>query len=129
MTESVSTMPPAEIAFFQRLTGRYAGFEHLFQHEPTDNETLCGLGERGTPMSNNGLAHIKADAVIIWDEHFAHLPEDIRFPLFDDYVEEITAWVVGAGKALPFWQHCFGEQRFFRTMKGTEEHAKLWNQL
>ena len=26
----------------------------------------------------------------------------MRQPLFDDYVEEITAWVLGAGKALPF---------------------------
>lgn len=63
------------------------------------------------------------------DEHFRHLPPDVRGPLFDDYVEEITAWVVGVGKALPFWQHCFGEQRFFRTTPGSEEHERLWNEL
>ena len=38
----------------------------------------------------------------MWDEHFRHLPAAVRRPLFDDYVEEITAWVLGAGKALPF---------------------------
>eukprot|EP00964_Phaeocystis_antarctica_P135611 scaffold99957_cov66-Phaeocystis_antarctica.AAC.2 len=35
----------------------------------------------------------QADAVIAWDEHFKHLPDGVREPLFDDYVEEITTWV------------------------------------
>ena len=80
----------------------HQGFEHLFQHDEEDATALCGLGERGTPTCNNCLGHIKADATIAWDEHFKHLPDGVRQPLFDDYVEEITAWVLGAGKALPF---------------------------
>ena len=56
----------------------------------------------------------------------------MREPLFDDYVEEITVWVLGAGKALPFWQQCFlsesGSLRFFKTQPGSEEHIRLWQE-
>ena len=56
----------------------------------------------------------------------------MREPLFDDYVEEMTAWVLGAGKALPFWQQCFlsesGSLRFFKTQPGSEEHIRLWQE-
>ena len=69
----------------------------------------------------------------MWDEHFRHLPEAVRRPLFDDYVEELTSWVVGAGKALPFWRRCFvsekGALRFFKTHKNSEEHARLWQEI
>ena len=74
----------------------------------------------------------QADAVIAWDEHFKHLPDAVRAPLFDDYVEEITAWVLGADKALPFWQQCFLSEnsrlRFFKTHPGSEEHIRLWQE-
>lgn len=126
------SMEPAEVGFFRRLASRYQGFEHLFQHDADDATTLCGLGERGTPSCNNCLGNIKADAVIAWDEHFKHLPDGVREPLFDDYVEEMTAWVLGAGKALPFWQQCFlsesGSLRFFKTQPGSEEHIRLWQE-
>ena len=40
----------------------------------------------------------------------------------------MTNWVVGTSKALPFWQHCFTERRFFKTKPGSEEHVRLWEE-
>lgn len=59
--EGADARHAGEAGFFARLAERYDGFEHLFQHEePAEAETLCGLGERGTPSCNNCLANVKA---------------------------------------------------------------------
>ena len=57
------------------------------------------------------------------------LPEHIRTTLLSEFIEEITLEALGATEVYAFWRDCFGGQPFFRTRKGTEEHAQLWETL
>ena len=53
------------------------------------------------------------------------LPEVMDI-LFVDYVEEITAQVVGVRKMLAFFQYCFQDQEYCVTELGDEDHA-FWD--
>ena len=54
-------------------------------------------------------------AVSLVGEHFRALQPEIRDILFHDYVEEITAQVVGVRKMLAFFRFCFLGQDYYVT--------------
>ena len=116
---------------------RFAGLEHLFADDGDGDgsdggrpefDELCVLDARGTPTCRSCLANINSDATIIADEHFARLPEAMRETLFVEYVEQLTAEVVGADRALRFWRRCLGNQPHFLTKAGAPEH-ELWERV
>ena len=132
-----ATAPGAERTFFAALVARFAGLEHLFADDGDGDgsdggrpefDELCVLDARGTPTCRSCLANINSDATIIADEHFARLPEAMRETLFVEYVEQLTAEVVGADRALRFWRRCFGNQPHFLTKAGAPEH-ELWERV
>ena len=57
--------------------------------------------------------------------HFEALRPEVRDILFQDYVEEITAQVVGVKKMLAFFRYCFLGQDYYVTDMEDEEHL-LW---
>lgn len=58
--------------------------------------------------------------------HFKALQPEVMDVLFGDYVEEITAQVVGVGRMVAFFRYCFLGQEYYVTELGDEEHA-LWD--
>ena len=57
--------------------------------------------------------------------HFESLEPEVMDVLFQDYVEEITAQVVGVKKMLAFFRYCFLGQDYYVTNIGDKEHL-LW---
>ena len=113
------------------LRRQYSGFEGLFERsadDETDEAELCVLDERGTPTCKNCLSNIQFDVTIVWEEHLLKLPEDVRAVVLPEFIEEVTQYVVGTAKTLPFWERCFGLQPFFLTARGTDEHQMLWRE-
>ena len=58
--------------------------------------------------------------------HFQALEPTSRDILFADYVEEVTAQVVGVEKMLAFFRYCFLGQEYYVTDVSDEEH-KMWD--
>lgn len=58
--------------------------------------------------------------------HFRVVRPKVRDILFADYVEEISAQVVGAEKLLAFFRYCFVGQTYYLTAMDDDEHA-LWD--
>ena len=89
----------------------------------------CVLDGRGTPTCSWCLSRINMEVTLVWEDHMTALPEHIRTTLLSEFIEEITEITLGATEVYAFWRDCFGGQPFFRTRKGTEEHAQLWETL
>ena len=115
--------------FFARLlANRYSGLEHLFPPAPND-ENICRGGR--TPDKIPTCVHIHGDAkldMIVIGGHFLALAPEVRDILFLDYVEEITAQVVGVGRMLAFFRYCFLGQEYYVTEMGDDEHS-LWEYI
>ena len=56
---------------------------------------------------------------------FARFPPEIRDLLFAEYVEEISAQVVGEGNLIEFFTRCFNGQGYRVTDASTPEH-NMW---
>lgn len=117
---------------FDSLAAQYEGLEHLFRAGGRGAAPGggCSLDARGTPLSRSVLGRVDFDVTMIWNEHLAHLPPDVRAVALPEYVEEVTAEALGAAEVLPFWRECFGPSSppFFLTHPGSEEHIRLWRQ-
>lgn len=59
---------------------------------------------------------------------FSRLPAEIRDLLFAEYIEEITAQVVGAENVVSFFISCFQGQDYELTHLGDTNHA-LWDYI
>jgi len=118
----------SENTFIATLVRQYTGFEDLFERDPDDEQKLCVLDERGTPTCRNCLGRTSFDVTIVWDEHLTQLPEDVRPTVLSEFIEEVTQFVVGTNKTLPFWEQCFKGQRFFLTKGDSKEHSELWTE-
>ena len=58
--------------------------------------------------------------------HFKALQPEAMDILFADYVEEITAQVVGVRRMLAFFRYCFLGQEYYVTDVKDDEHT-LWD--
>ena len=111
--------------FIKLLANRFAGLEHLFPPRKDDPHICSGAIENKIPTCVHVHGYAKLDMAVV-GEHFQALQPEIRDILFHDYVEEITAQVVGAKKMLAFFRFCFLGQDYYVTELGDEEHA-LWD--
>ena len=112
--------------FFARmLKSRFSGLEHLFP--PSKNEeTMCASSIVGKiPTCAHIHGYVKLDMLIVGGHFQALLPE-VMDVLFLDYVEEITAQVVGVNKMVAFFRYCFTGQQYYVTELGDEDHS-LWD--
>ena len=109
--------------FATLLQTRYTGLEHLFIE---DVEPLCPRNGK-IPTAQHVIGYAKLDAGIV-SVHFAALPAPVRDILFADYVEEISAQVVGAERVLAFFLNCFRNQGYYVTNIDDNEHA-LWDHV
>ena len=111
--------------FFARLlSNRFSGLEHLFPPSEDDKE-ICNAATRGKiPTCQHVHGYVKLDMAVI-GSHFEALEPVVRDILFQDYVEEITAQVVGVKKMLAFFRYCFLGQGYYITEIGDDEH-NLW---
>lgn len=113
--------------FFAKLVNnRYSGLESLFPASEDDPE-ICSAaasvpGKIPTCVHVHGYA--KLDMTVI-GSHFEDLLPEVRDILFQDYVEEITAQVVGVKKMLAFFRYCFLGQDYYITDIDNDEHL-LW---
>ena len=118
--------------FAQLLSTRYSGLEHLFPPSE-DDPAICEGGpspagitqQRGKiPTCLHVHGYAKLDMAVIGG-HFEALRPETRDILFQDYVEEITAQVVGVKKMLAFFRFCFLGQEYYVTQIGDPDHS-LW---
>ena len=136
-----------------RVSRRYEGFEGLFEDElplaapgeveaandtespgqasraPTDLPRRCALDSRGTPMARWALSQINFDVNLVWEEHLLKLPAAVRETVMIEWIEEMIVEAIGASEVWPFLRDCFNAKHrmpFFLTVKGTEEHKRLW---
>jgi hypothetical protein len=112
--------------FFARLLhNRFTGLEHLFPPSEED-PNICAAGVPGKiPTCVHVHGYAKLDMGVI-GYHFRALQPTARDILFSDYVEEITAQVVGVKKMLAFFRYCFLGQEYYVTAMGDSEHS-LWD--
>ena len=59
---------------------------------------------------------------MLWYHGLEHTPREHALHAHP----QVTQYVVGTSKTLPFWERCFGRQPFFLTARGTAEHELLW---
>lgn len=112
--------------FFTRLLKtRFEGLEHLFP--PSHNEeSICQAAVAGKiPTCNHIHGYVKLDVLVVGG-HLKALPPEVMGVLFLDYVEEITAQVVGVKRMLAFFRYCFVGQEYYITELGKKEH-NLWD--
>ena len=111
--------------FFARLVlNRFSGLEHLFPPNEDDPEICASSVPNKIPTCVHVHGYAKLDMTVI-GRHFQALPLVARDVLFGDYVEEITAQVVGVRKMLAFFRYCFRGQEYYVTEVEDSEHL-LW---
>lgn len=112
--------------FFIKLLGnRFAGLEHLFPPNENDQHICSAAIENQIPTCIHVHGYAKLDMAVV-GSHFQALEPEVRDILFQDYVEEITAQVIGVRKMLPFYRFGFSGQEYYVTEIGDEEHT-LWD--
>lgn len=101
--------------FFARLiNNRFSGLEYLFPASENDPE-ICDSSVSGKiPTCIHVHGYAKLDMSLV-GFHFQALEPTVRDILFNDYVEEITAQVVGVRKILAFFRYCFLGQEYYVT--------------
>ena len=110
--------------FAQLVNNRFSGLEHLFPPSE-DDPAICSAAVPGKiPTCVHVHGYAKLDMTVI-GSHFEALRPEVRDVLFQDYVEEITAQVVGVKKMLAFFRYCFLGQDYYVTDMEDEEHL-LW---
>ena len=113
-------------AFFVKLVqSRFSPLTHLFPpHE--DDPLICRAAvPNKIPTCVHVHGYAKLDMLVIGG-HFEALEPEVRDILFMDYVEEITAQVVGVKKMLAFFRYCFLSQEYYITEVGDDDH-NLWD--
>ena len=135
-----------------RVSRRYEGFEGLFEggcacrtrggraandtespgqasRAPTDLPRRCALDSRGTPLARWALSQINFDVNLVWEEHLLKLPAAVRETVMIEWIEEMIVEAIGASESVAVFEDCFNAKHrmpFFLTVKGTEEHKRLW---
>ena len=112
--------------FISLLSTRFKGLHHLFRPSPSDVDICLGTVENKIPTCVHIHGYVKLDMAVI-GAHFKALQPEVMNSLFADYVEEITAQVVGVRQMLAFFRYCFlASQEYYVTQLGDKEHA-LWD--
>ena len=114
--------------FAHLLAVRFAGLKHLFPPTP-DDEEICSSHVPGKiPTCIHIHGYVQLDMAVV-GPHFESLAVEVRDILFMDYVEEISAQIVGVDKMLAFFRYCFLGQEYYVTEMGSKEHDELWSPL
>ena len=111
--------------FANLLRNRFSGLEYLFPPSEDDRDICTSLVPNKIPTCVHVHGYAKLDMGVV-ATHFEALEPTVRDILFSDYVEEITAQVVGVSKMLAFFRYCFLGQSYYVTEIGSEEHL-LWD--
>ncbi len=113
-------------SFFTKLVHtRFSPLAHLFLLQEDDPLICVGTVPNKIPTCVHVHGDAKLDMVLIGN-HFEALEPEVKDVLFMDYVEEITAQVVGIKKMVAFFRYCFLGQGYYVTEVGKEEHS-LWD--
>ena len=112
--------------FISLLSTRFKGLHHLFRPSPSDVDICLGTVENKIPTCVHIHGYVKLDMAVI-GAHFKALRPEVMDILFADYVEEVTAQVVGVRRMLAFFRYCFlASQEYHVTQLGDKEHD-LWD--
>ena len=111
--------------FSSLLETRYSQLEYLFPVSPRDKRICKSRVKNKIPTAQHVVGYAKLDMQMM-APHFVALKPEVRDVLFADYVEEISAQVVGAEKVLAFFRYCFVGQGYYVTDMDDEEHS-LWD--
>ena len=113
--------------FIRLLSTRFKGLHHLFPPSPNDPNICLGAEVKNNmiPTCVHIHGYVKLDMAVI-GTHFKALSPEVMDILFADYVEEITAQVVGVRRMLAFFRYCFLGQEYYVTELGNQEHS-LWD--
>ena len=113
------------IFFLRLLSTRFSGLHHLFPPSSSDTDICTAAIGHKIPTCVHVHGYVKLDVAVI-GPHLKALQPEVMDVLFDDYVEEIVAQVVGVRKILAFFHYCFLGQEYYVTRVSDEEHA-LWD--
>ena len=108
--------------FSKLLQTRFVGLEDLFPPNINDSSTC---DELLIPTCHHVYGYVKLDVSII-GSHFKALKPHIMDMLLMDYIEEITAQIVGIDLMLSFFRYCFQGQDYYITEIDQPEHS-LWD--
>ena len=111
--------------FVRLLANRFARLEYLFPSNKDDRHICSAAIENQIPTCVHVHGYAKLDMAVV-GRHFQALQPEVQDILFHNYVEEITAQVVGVKKMLAFFRYCFLGQEYYVTELGDAEHA-LWD--
>jgi hypothetical protein len=102
----------------------------------TDDASADAAGVRPEDGTGVGAAEMIPTSRSVWEDvdldvgivgrHFKRLPPVVRDWLLHDFVEEVSANILGGADLVPpFLRNCFRGQGYRMTEKGTQEH-RLW---
>eukprot|EP00040_Diaphanoeca_grandis_P009014 m.47250 g.47250 ORF g.47250 m.47250 type:complete len:796 (-) comp20448_c1_seq1:160-2547(-) len=116
--------------FFTRLVSeRYEQLRHRFTSTP-EGTSAAGCFHAKAPEGKILTAgHVYMDCLAdlkIVAASFKNLKPEVRDIIFQDYVEELTAQVVGVEHVLTFYEQCFQGQTYEATQASDELHDELW---
>ncbi|XP_062504731.1 uncharacterized protein LOC134181477 [Corticium candelabrum] len=111
--------------FVDLLDTRYTGLHRLFPVSRRDKQICRSRVVNKIPTAQHVLGYAKLDMAMM-APHFAAFRPEVRDILFADYVEEISAQVVGVDKLLAFFRFCFTGQGYYVTDVDDDEHS-LWD--
>jgi hypothetical protein len=126
--ELVGNAPNETANFFENLiTTRYQDPELAGSFGRVGNLCDAGTEPKGKiPISQDVFVDCTSDMRLA-SRHFDSINVlEVRDVLFADYVEEITANVVGVANVLPFFRHCFRGQEYELTDPNSDAHHELW---
>lgn len=108
--------------FSKLLHNRFSNLEYLFPPNQLDS-TICDAVT--IPTAQHVYGYVKLDVAII-APHFRALKAEVMDILLADYIEEISAQVVGVNQLLAFYRYCFQDQDYKLTDINQPEHL-LWD--
>ena len=121
--------------FMQNIVNRrYRGIVDMMREEATEDDQLGGVQAPLCPTDKIPTAHhVYGDAVLdrnMLVPRFDALSSDVRRDLlFVEYLEEISAGVVGATRVMRFFMQCFQGQTYQITQAHEERHQTLWRHV
>eukprot|EP00050_Salpingoeca_kvevrii_P001405 m.169113 g.169113 ORF g.169113 m.169113 type:complete len:260 (-) comp10362_c4_seq1:1569-2348(-) len=107
----------------QLLDTRYARFGAYFEDVP--DICMSHLADDEIPTAQHVYGDSFRDMKMI-AAGFVDLAPEVRDILLADYIEEISAQIVGAKRVPSFFRYCFQGQRYQLTDPESPEHESLW---
>eukprot|EP00931_Biecheleriopsis_adriatica_P107289 TRINITY_DN81636_c0_g1_i1.p1 TRINITY_DN81636_c0_g1~~TRINITY_DN81636_c0_g1_i1.p1 ORF type:complete len:485 (+),score=26.67 TRINITY_DN81636_c0_g1_i1:23-1456(+) len=105
-SENADTLAAVHSFFNRLVASRYAGLEAHFEIDDEEDRWMCRERESGkTPYATWVRQAIELDLSILTG-HMHALPDPMKLPALNDYIEQVVDTTVGTKKVLSFYRNC-----------------------